>query len=139
MGEGVGDSISKSYHKFNPKERTIHDVLMKVAEWRKINKVDKVSFEVAAQQVGLSRKTLDDYYLQIKLAETYGFDFQSHEYHGIGVLRRFVKERHVKKKAGSVKILDEYRDEKIKKEENGGDGIQEGSKEGKKKKNGKGK
>ena len=38
----------------------------------------KVTLDVSAKMIGLSKKTLDDYYLQIKLAESYGFDFQSH-------------------------------------------------------------
>jgi hypothetical protein len=41
---------------------------MKVAEWRKISETQKVTLDVSAKMVGLSKKTLDDYYLQIKLA-----------------------------------------------------------------------
>lgn len=57
------------------KERTIKEVLKLVAEWRDIHNAKKITLELAAQEVGLSKKTLDDYYQQIKLAETYLFDF----------------------------------------------------------------
>ena len=39
-----------------------------VAEWRDIHSAKKVTLETAAQEVGLPKKTLDDYYQQIKLA-----------------------------------------------------------------------
>jgi hypothetical protein len=57
--------------------------------------------------IGLSKKTLDDYYSQIKLGENYGFEFEKHENEGIGVLRKFVKEKKDKKKP-SLKILEKY-------------------------------
>ena len=49
------------------------------------------TLESAAAQVGLSKKTLDDYYHQLKQADYYGFNFQRHIDDKIGVLRRFVK------------------------------------------------
>lgn len=48
--------------------------------------------ESAASRVGLSKKTLDDYYYQLRLAEQFGFDFEFHKDSKIGVLRRFVKQ-----------------------------------------------
>lgn len=42
-------------------------------------------------EVGLAKKTLDDYYYQLRMAQTYGFDFERHKNDKIGVLRRFVK------------------------------------------------
>ena len=41
--------------------------------------------------VGLSRKTLDDYYAQIRKAEHFNFDFTVHALDKMGVLRKFVK------------------------------------------------
>lgn len=43
--------------------------------------------------VGLSRKTLDDYYKYIRKAETYNFDFKGRSEEKIGVLRNFVRDR----------------------------------------------
>lgn len=59
------------------KERAIGYVLEKVKEWRNLFKngiadqrgnVKKVNLDVAASMVGLSRKTLDDYYKYIRKA-----------------------------------------------------------------------
>ena len=41
--------------------------------------------------VGISKKSLDDYYCQLRLGEFYSFDFSSHLYDKIGVLRHYVK------------------------------------------------
>lgn len=50
------------------------------------------TLQTAATQTGLAKKTLDDYYYQLRQAEYYGFDFQNHMDDKIGVLRRFVKQ-----------------------------------------------
>lgn len=42
--------------------------------------------------VGISRKTLDDYYLQLRRAEDLGFDFDANKNKKMGVLRKYVKE-----------------------------------------------
>ena len=41
--------------------------------------------------IGLSKKSLDDYYSQLRLGEQYQFDFQKHLDDKIGVLRTHVK------------------------------------------------
>ena len=48
--------------------------------------------------VGIPKNTLDDYFWQVKLASEYGFDFKNNLDETIGVLRRFVKHKHSKKK-----------------------------------------
>lgn len=78
-----------------------------MSEWRQISEVKKCTLEAAAKLIGLSKKTLDDYYSQIKLGESYNFDFEKHEGDGIGVLRKFVKEKKDKKKP-VLKILEKY-------------------------------
>lgn len=65
--------------------------------WRKIhNNLDKdsvsrVSLQDAAKVVGISKKSLDDYFSQLRLAEEYGFDFQMNMDEKIGVMRSYVK------------------------------------------------
>lgn len=65
--------------------------------------------------VGLPKKSLDDYYYQLRLGEKYDFDFKAHLFDRIGVLRNYLKnikqsplydrnEKHPKK----LKILDEF-------------------------------
>jgi hypothetical protein len=42
--------------------------------------------------IGISKKSLDDYYYQLRLGEKYGFDFKQHMDDKIGVLRMFIKD-----------------------------------------------
>lgn len=41
--------------------------------------------------IGMSRKTLDDYNLQIKKGKEFGFDFDANFDKKIGILRKFNK------------------------------------------------
>ena len=50
-----------------------------------------MSLDKAAEKVGISKKTLDDYLLQIRYGKRYGFDFKKHSQDGISKLRQFVK------------------------------------------------
>ena len=43
--------------------------------------------------IGISKKSLDDYYYQLRLGEKYEFDFKSHLMDRIGVLRTYIKEK----------------------------------------------
>ena len=52
--------------------------------------------------VGLSRKTLDDYFAQIKKAEINGFNFEKNANSKMGVLRKFVKETVTKEEQESL-------------------------------------
>ncbi len=69
-----------------PKERVISEILDMVFEWRryytgfidKDGKLLKVSLDQAAHQVGISKKSLDDYLLQIRFGAKFGFDFKKH-------------------------------------------------------------
>lgn len=74
----------------------------RVLEWRKYYEsgymnengtLVKVNLDTAASKVGLSRKTLDDYYKYIRKAEQFNFDFKLYADEKIGVLRNFVRDR----------------------------------------------
>lgn len=81
------------------KERKICDIVESVTLWRKLyngipdNKghLLRYSLDDAAKKVGVSKKSLDDYLLQIRLGKRYGFDFEKHKHDRVGVLRKFVK------------------------------------------------
>mmetsp|Transcript_2300 Transcript_2300/g.2714 ORF Transcript_2300/g.2714 Transcript_2300/m.2714 type:complete len:129 (-) Transcript_2300:83-469(-) len=78
------------------KERKIGDVVQKVIEWRKVynstNENGKTySLDEAATQVGMSKKSLDDYLLQVRNARKFGFNFNEHKEEKIGILRAFNK------------------------------------------------
>lgn len=55
--------------------------------------VKKMSLEDAAVVVGISKKTLDDYLMQIRSAKKFGFDFARHYSEKVGVIRSFVKKK----------------------------------------------
>ncbi len=83
------------------KERKIGEIIDKVAEWRKLysgvkqsdGTIKKYSLEDAADMVGIAKKTLDDYLLQIRAGKKYGFDFNIHREAKVGMLRSFVKDK----------------------------------------------
>lgn len=67
-----------------------------------------LSLEDAAKKVGISKKSLDDYLLQLRYGKKYGFDFNEHKEAKIGILRAFVKKKKQeekekqKSKAGNI-------------------------------------
>jgi len=86
------------------KERTIGFIIEKVALWRRLyNGVQtqegetlQYSLEEAAKKVGISKKSLDDYLLQLRFGRKYGFNFNNHKEDGVGTLRAFVKAKKAK-------------------------------------------
>jgi len=82
------------------KELTIREVIYKVGLWRQLwsgviegDTRRRYSLDEAAKKVRVSRKTLDDYLLQIRLGKKYGFDFRHNQGALIGTLRRYVKKQ----------------------------------------------
>ena len=73
------------------KERTIYDAAVLVLKWRLMseNKNNKISMKQGADIVGVAKKSLDDYLLQLRLGRKYGFDFQVWGSSKIGILRSF--------------------------------------------------
>ena len=50
-----------------------------------------MSLEDAAVKVKISKKSLDDYLMQLRSAKKFDFDFDSHKSEKVGVIRKFVK------------------------------------------------
>ena len=48
------------------KEGKIREVVIKVDQWRRLYTEQNVPLELAADKVGIPKKTLDDYFSQIK-------------------------------------------------------------------------
>jgi hypothetical protein len=74
-------TLSQSGQK-RTKERTIEEIIEKVSLWRKLyngvirdGNLVRYSLEDAASKVGVSKKSLDDYLLQMRFGKKYGFDF----------------------------------------------------------------
>ena len=51
------------------------------------------SLEEAAVKVQISKKSLDDYLLQIRYGKKFGFDFEKNKHEKVGSLRQFVREK----------------------------------------------
>jgi hypothetical protein len=51
----------------------------------------RYSLEDAATKVSVSKKSLDDYLLQLRFGKKFNFDFQKHKNDKVGTLRAFVK------------------------------------------------
>ncbi|KAL4493620.1 hypothetical protein ABPG72_004113 [Tetrahymena utriculariae] len=81
------------------KERKIGFIIEKVVQWRNYyngvpdasGKSNRLSLEEAANKVQISKKSLDDYLLQIRFGRKYQFNFNEHKNDKVGILRAFVK------------------------------------------------
>lgn len=82
------------------KERKIGFIIEKVARWRNLyngvstgrGETVRMTLEEAALQVGISKKSLDDYLLQLRFGRRFGFNFQEHCHEKVGLLRSYVKD-----------------------------------------------
>ena len=82
------------------KERTVAYVIQKVTQWRRLYNgyYDKdfnhqrLSLEDAADQVGVSKKSLDDYLAQLRSGRQCGYNFNAFRNEKVGHLRKFVKD-----------------------------------------------
>ena len=85
------------------KERKIEFIVEKVNAWRRLyngfynenGEYTRYSLDQAAKMVGISKKSLDDYLLQLRLGRKYGFNFNQNKTKKVGVLRAFVKKHRV--------------------------------------------
>jgi hypothetical protein len=94
--------VNSADHKnMRSQERTVAEAIELVRQWRGLhlncakpnNSRKKVNLQEAARMLGVSKKSLDDYYCQLRLAEQFGFEFEKHLPNKMGVLRSFVKDR----------------------------------------------
>ena len=51
----------------------------------------KMSLAEAARAIVVSKKSLDDYYYQLRLGEFYNFDFANNLHEKVGILRAYVR------------------------------------------------
>lgn len=81
------------------KERKIGYIIQKVYMWRKLyngiteedGSITKLTLEEAAEKVDISKKSLDDYLIQLRIGKKFGFNFNEHRNDKVGILRAFVK------------------------------------------------
>ena len=85
------------------KERKIGYIIKKVFMWKTLyngiystdengNKIKiKYTLEQAAAKAGISKKSLDDYLIQLRIGKFFNFNFTEHKNDKVGILRSFVK------------------------------------------------
>ena len=93
--EGERQSETSSVKKERSKERVLFEVIEVVKRWRELHQgngsLRKMSLLEAAKALRIPKKSLDDYYYQLRLGEKCGFDFETHLFDRVGVLRAFLK------------------------------------------------
>ena len=97
------NKINKKKDCKRSKEKRIGFIIKKVFEWKGLRKLSKrkMSLQEAAKNVNMSKKTLDEYYNQIKEGKKYGFDFNKYKRDKVNVLRGFVKKKKEDEKKGN--------------------------------------
>ena len=69
-------------------------VLTKI--WRELHEKRGWSLIEAAKLVGISKKSLDDYFLVLRVGVIHGYDYASGLVEGMGDLRAFIKQKETK-------------------------------------------
>jgi len=93
----LGNRSINNMGKSKSRERTVGEVLELVKRWRDlhihgdITSKQRLNLQDAAKAIGVSKKSLDDYYCQLRLGEFYNFDFVNHLSSKMRILRTFIK------------------------------------------------
>ena len=69
------------------------EALYKTKQWRYLHERANLSLKNAARMVGISKKTLDDYFLIFRYGEIYGYNFKENLYKKMGHLRTYIKKQ----------------------------------------------
>lgn len=64
----------------------------------------RLTLDEAAKKVAISKKSLDDYLLQIRHGRKYNFNFNEHKNEKVGSLRAFVKKHNISSKGNKAKV-----------------------------------
>ena len=62
-----------------------------------------ITLEEAAKNIGISKKSLDDYFLQLRNGHLNGFNFNEHKNDKIGILRNWNKKHNSANKKGTTR------------------------------------
>ena len=122
------------------RERKIGYIIEKVYAWRKLyngylddnDKFIKYPLEEAAKKIGVSKKSLDDYLLQIRFGRKCEFNFDENKNEKIGTLRT---SNDIWKNNHNVNIIKRERKQRKTKEKKGKKGKSKGKEEKKEQKN----
>lgn len=77
-------------------ERVIKQVISAVKIWRGLYDSKRCNLTNAAKVVGISKKSLDDYFLVLRVGEILGYDFEGNLHNMMGDLRNFIRLQNAK-------------------------------------------
>ena len=95
------DDVEKKSMSQRNKERSVGFIVEKVCIWRKLyngfndehGHFVKYTLDQAADKLDISKKSLDDYLLQLRLGKKYGYDFNLNKDKKVGHLRNYIKDQ----------------------------------------------
>lgn len=64
---------------------------MAVKKWRKLYESKKLNLTRAAKVIGISKKSLDDYFLVLRVGQILGFNYAGHLNNKMGDLRAYIR------------------------------------------------
>ena len=73
------------------REKVVAEALYKTKQWRYLHQQKNLSLKNAAKLMGMSKKTLDDYFLIFRYGEIHGYNFESNLFKKMGHLRNYIK------------------------------------------------
>lgn len=91
MRKDSEEGNSEPHRKMKEAERVIRQVIMAVKTWRALYEGKVCNLTKAAQVVGMSKKSLDDYYLVLRTGDKLGFDYPHNLDRKMGEIRAFIK------------------------------------------------
>ncbi len=65
--------------------------MVAVKKWRKLYESKRMNLTKAAKIIGISKKSLDDYYLVLRIGQILEFDFASNLENKMGDLRAYIR------------------------------------------------
>ena len=66
-------------------------MILAVKKWRKLYKSKRLNLTKAAKLIGISKKSLDDYYLVLRIGQILGFDYETNMDSKMGDLRAYIR------------------------------------------------
>ncbi len=64
---------------------------MAVKKWRRMYESKRLNLTKAARLIGISKKSLDDYYLVLRVGEILQFDYNANLHSKMGDLRAYIR------------------------------------------------
>ena len=86
-------AAEEGHKKIKESERGIGQVIKAVKIWRELHESKRGNLTNAAKVVGISKKSLDDYFLVLRVGEILGFDYANNLEGKMGDLRNYIRHK----------------------------------------------